>query len=98
WIQVQANAAGGHGCKVQSRAAAGIEHGRLCVIALEEAPDRAAAIAMEERLGAAEVLGDVDPVVGLDVAVVVTNPLSPLRLGGEVGACPCHGSVVVTVQ
>ena len=32
---------------------------------------------MEQRLGPAQVVGDVDPVVGLDVAVVVLDPLGP---------------------
>ena len=32
---------------------------------------------MEERLEPAQVVGDVDPVVGLDVTVVVLHPLGP---------------------
>jgi hypothetical protein len=37
---------------------------------------------MEERLEPPQVVGDVDPVIGLDVAVVVLYPLGPGRAAG----------------
>jgi len=64
--------------QVQTRAAAGIEDGGTGSGVLRDHPaDDPCPVAVEERLQAAEVVGDIDPVVGLDIPVVVLDPLRP---------------------
>ena len=97
-VHVDPDAAGRQRCQVQTGTAARVEHGRLGVVPGQQAADDPATVAVEERLRAAQVIGHVDPVVRLDVAVVVADPLRPLGLGGEVGARPSGGGVIVAVH
>ena len=77
-VDVDPDGSGRQPTEVQPGTRTGIEEGRMPVPG-HEAADGPRSISMEERLGAPKVVGHIDPVVRLDVAVVVFHPLGPGR-------------------
>jgi hypothetical protein len=81
--------------QVEACATTGIEDGSAWRRVLRDKPTNdPRAIAMEEGLEAAQVVSDVDPVVCLDVPVVILDPFRPGR-GAWLQVDPVRGVVVL---